>query len=51
MRRSNVASGMETELHDRVRAWLKNDWPSANAVFPGTDSSWDDWEAVEEVKR
>ena len=38
-------------LREDVRRWLAAEWPFENPVFPGTDMSWDDWDAVEETKR
>ncbi|MGI9264547.1 MAG: GNAT family N-acetyltransferase [Gammaproteobacteria bacterium] len=41
----------EDRLRVAVRQWLDDAWPFENAVFPGTDISWEDWEALAEVKR
>ena len=41
----------EDTLRTAVRSWLKDEWPFENAVFPGTDIGWEDWEDVGEVKR
>jgi hypothetical protein len=42
-RQSELASGLETELEAAVRTWLTETWPFKNAVFPGKDMSWDEW--------
>lgn len=38
-------------VREDVRRWLDAEWPFENPVFPGTDISWDDWDALEETKR
>ena len=38
-------------VREDVRRWLEAEWPFENPVFPGTDISWDGWDALEETKR
>jgi hypothetical protein len=47
-RQSLLESGMETELLNRVKTWLAQDWPFENAAFPGTDMSHEEWDKLEE---
>lgn len=41
----------EKRLRADVRAWLAEEWPFENPVFPGTDISWEDWAALPEGPR
>lgn len=50
-RQSELASGMETELADAVKAWLAADWPFKNPGFPGNGISNEEWEKIPELKR
>ena len=38
-------------LRDAVRSWLKESWPFDAPAFPGTDMTWDEWAAIDEVPR
>lgn len=38
-------------LRAAVRAWLKREWPFDSPAFPGTDMTWEEWSALEEVPR
>jgi hypothetical protein len=50
-RQSELASGMETELANAVKAWLVSDWPFKNPGFPGNGISNEEWEKLPELKR
>ena len=50
-RQSELASGMETELANAVKAWLAADWPFKNPGFPGNGISNEEWEKLPELKR
>ena len=50
-RQSELASGMETQLADAVKAWLKADWPFKNPAFVGNGISEEEWEKLPELKR
>jgi RimJ/RimL family protein N-acetyltransferase len=50
-RQSELASGMEKELTEAVKAWLASDWPFKNPAMPGTTISNEDWEKLPELKR
>jgi len=50
-RQSELASGMETELAEAVKAWLAADWPFKNPGFPGNGISNEEWEKLPELKR
>lgn len=50
-RQSELASGLETELGDALRAWFADKWPFRNAAFPGKDMSLAAWEEIAEVAR
>lgn len=41
----------EDSLRGVVRQWLEDDWPFENAVFPGTDVDWEEWERLPDLKR
>lgn len=38
-------------LRDAVRTWLEESWSFDTPAFPGTDITWDEWAAIEEVPR
>ena len=46
-----MASGMETELAEAVKAWLASDWPFKNPALPGIGISEEEWEKLPELKR
>lgn len=50
-RQSELASGLETELGEALRAWLQQKWPFTNAAFPGRDMSLAEWAAIAEEAR
>lgn len=50
-RQSELAGGLETELEAAVTSWLAAEWPFKNAVLPGRDISFEDFDQVEELKR
>jgi len=50
-RQSELASGMETELAEVVKAWLASDWPFKNPALPGNGISEEEWEKLPELKR
>ena len=50
-RQSELASGMETELAEAVKAWLAADWPFKNPALPGIDISEEEWKKLPELKR
>lgn len=50
-RQSELASGMETELAEAVKAWLAADWPFKNPALPGIGISKEEWEKLPELKR
>ena len=50
-RQSELAGGMETQLADAVKAWLKADWPFKNPAFVGNGISEEEWEKLPELKR
>jgi RimJ/RimL family protein N-acetyltransferase len=50
-RQSELASGMETELTEAVKAWLAAKWPFKNPALPGTNISMNEWENLKEQKR
>ena len=41
----------EDRLRETVRAWLAAQWPFERPVFPGSDVSWSDFEALPEGPR
>ena len=41
----------EDILRGAVKQWLKTEWPFKAPVFPGSDISWEKWNAVAESKR
>ena len=44
-RQSELASGLEDRLFAAVKSWLQTSWPFGSVVFPGRETSWDDWRA------
>jgi len=50
-RQSELASGMETELAEAVKAWLAADWPFKNPALPGISISEEEWEKLPELER
>jgi hypothetical protein len=47
-RASEVAGGLDSSLHDAVRAWVSSDWPFERVAYPGRDIAWTDWRALPE---
>jgi hypothetical protein len=45
-RQSELASGLESRLHQAVRQWIVREWPFAAAAFPGRDIGWTQWQAL-----
>ncbi len=43
-----VPEVLETELEAVVRAWLAEEWPFQNVVFPGKELSLDEWNKQEQ---
>lgn len=50
-RQNELASGMETELTEAVKAWLATKWPFKNPALPGSNISMQEWETLKEQKR
>jgi hypothetical protein len=46
-----MASGMETELAEAVKAWLASDWPFKNPALPGIGISEEELEKLPEIER
>jgi hypothetical protein len=44
-RQSELASGLEDQLYDDVKGWLRDSWPFSAIAFPGRDIAWTDWRA------
>ena len=41
-----LVGGLEDRLYDRVKNWIKTDWPFTSVAFPGRDIAWDIWKAI-----
>jgi hypothetical protein len=50
-RQSELAGGLEDRLYERVKRWIKTDWPFMTVAFPGRDISWDAWKAIPTERR
>jgi hypothetical protein len=35
--------GLDQELYETVKNWLKTSWPFTKTIFPGRDISWEVW--------
>lgn len=49
-RKSELAGGLETRLHDAVRKWLAEKWPFRSVAFPGRSIDWDAWSGIPDGK-
>jgi hypothetical protein len=45
-RQSELAGGLEKRLYDRVKNWIKTDWPFMSVAFPGRDIPWEAWKTM-----
>ena len=41
--------GLDSELFDFSKSWIKKAWPFKRVAFPGREVSWDDWAALPEA--
>ena len=47
-RQSELASGLEEELYEKVQQWLLESWPFSKVAFPGRNMDWDHWNTLPE---
>lgn len=47
-RQSELAGGLEDELLEAVRGWLRREWPFENPALPGRDIPWEVWQEIDE---
>ncbi len=40
LRESTVKAGLDAEIFNFLKSWLKNDWPLGKTAFPGWDHDW-----------
>jgi hypothetical protein len=50
-RESDQGDPADRALEKAVRTWIAAEWPFASPAYPGRDISWDDWRALETLKR
>lgn len=50
-RESDQGDPADRALEQAVRAWIAAEWPFKNPAFPGRDMAWDEWNALETLKR
>ena len=48
VRASELASGLDAELNDTVKAWVAGNWPFQNVAYPGREIGADAWRALPE---
>ena len=41
--------GLDSELFEFSKSWIKKAWPFKRVAFPGRDMSWDAWAALPEA--
>ncbi len=46
VRTSELDNGLDAELYDTVKAWVTDDWPFENVVYPGREIGADDWRVL-----
>lgn len=46
IRESEVTGGLDHELCEFTKSWLKEKWPFQKVAFPGRDISWEAWASV-----
>jgi RimJ/RimL family protein N-acetyltransferase len=46
VRSSELASGLDEELGETVRAWIGKAWPFSQVVYPGRDIAWSEYKAL-----
>lgn len=49
IRQSYLERGMETQLYDAVRQWVKSTWPFQSVAYPGRSIPLAEWKAIQSV--
>lgn len=48
-RQSEFEKGFEDYLYQAVQEWVKNSWPFQSVVYPGRETSWEEWRSCKRI--